>query len=55
MRDRLFGHPDGVGEEAVVRQGRKVPVAGGQPWPGRRIVNDCNLEALMRHSHGYAA
>jgi len=48
MRDCLFGQPDGVGEEAVVRQSRKVPAAGGQPWPGRRIANDCNLEALLQ-------
>jgi hypothetical protein len=48
MRDYLFGHPDGVAEEAVVRQGCKVPVAGGEPWPGRRIPNDYNLEALLQ-------
>ena len=40
MRDCLFGHPDSVDEEAVVRQGRKVPVSGGEPWVGRRIPND---------------
>jgi len=37
-----------VGEEAVVRQGRKVRVAGSEPWRGRRIANDCDLEALLQ-------
>ncbi len=50
MRDCLFGHPDGVGEEGVVRQGREVSVAGGDPRRGRRIANDYNLEALLHPS-----
>jgi hypothetical protein len=48
MRDCLFGHPDRVGEEGVVRESRKTRVAGGQPWRGRRIANDNNLEALLQ-------
>ena len=48
MRDRLFGHPDRVGEEAVVRQSREVPVAGRDPWRRRRVANDHNLEALLQ-------
>lgn len=37
-----------MGEEAVVRQGRKVRVAGGEPWRGRCIANDYDLEALFQ-------
>jgi hypothetical protein len=37
-----------VGEEAVVRYSRKVPVAGGDPCRGRRIANDYDLEALLQ-------
>ena len=48
VRDGLFGHPDGVGEEAVVRYRRKVPVADGDPCRSRRIADDRNLEALLQ-------
>ncbi|HXW79442.1 MAG TPA: hypothetical protein VEJ84_08080, partial [Acidimicrobiales bacterium] len=47
MRDCLVGHPDGVGQEAVVRQGRYVSVADGDPWRGRRVANDCDLKTLF--------
>jgi hypothetical protein len=52
VRDRLFGDPDGVGEEAVVGQGRKIRVADGEPWCGRRIADDEDLEVLFQKTAG---